>query len=47
LAYKEFGQMSFPVTETIHDQVLSLPISQVMSEKEVTTVVEVINSFNQ
>jgi dTDP-4-amino-4,6-dideoxygalactose transaminase len=47
LAYKEFGQMSFPVTETIHDQVLSLPISPVMSEKEVSTVVEVINSFNQ
>ncbi len=45
LAYKEWADMFFPVTEIIHDQVLSLPISPVMSEKEVKYVVEVINNF--
>jgi len=45
LAYKEWGQLSFPVTENIHNQVLSLPISPVMSKEEAKLVVEVINSF--
>jgi dTDP-4-amino-4,6-dideoxygalactose transaminase len=45
LAYKEWSQMSFPLTENMHNQVLSLPISPLMSEKEVKTVVEVINNF--
>ena len=45
-AYKEFNNLSFPITEQIHDQVLSLPISPVMEEAEVSKVISVINSFN-
>jgi dTDP-4-amino-4,6-dideoxygalactose transaminase len=45
LAYKEFGQMNLPITEKIHQEVLSLPISPVMTDQEVKDVVEIINNF--
>lgn len=44
-AYKEWGSMDMPVTEKIHKEVLSLPISPVMEDEEVKKVVEVINNF--
>lgn len=44
-AYEIWHDMNFPVTERIHDQALSLPISPVMSEDEIKTIVEVVNSF--
>lgn len=43
--YSEWNTMSFPVTEQIHAQELSLPISPVMLWEEVNKVVEVINIF--
>lgn len=43
--YKEWGKMLFPVTEKIHNEVLSLPISQVMTNDEISKVVEVLNVF--
>ena len=30
-AYKEWNHLEFPITEQIHEEVLSLPISPVMS----------------
>ncbi|MGA2408185.1 MAG: DegT/DnrJ/EryC1/StrS family aminotransferase [Bacteroidales bacterium] len=47
LAYRELCYKSFPITENIHNQVLSLPISPVISEKEAKMVVEVINNFSE
>jgi dTDP-4-amino-4,6-dideoxygalactose transaminase len=44
-AYQEWNGLSFPITEKIHKEVLSLPISPVMSEEEVVKVVEVLNQF--
>lgn len=44
-AYHDWGSLSFPITETIHRQVLSLPISPVMIDEEVNIVIEAINSF--
>lgn len=44
-AYNEWNKLSFPVTEKIHNEVLSLPISQVMSQEEVERVVNIINEF--
>ena len=43
LAYKEWNEISLPVTEKVHNEVLSLPISPVMSNEEVNEVVQVIN----
>jgi len=45
LAYKEFKNLSFPVTEQIHKEVLSLPISSVITKEEMEKVVKVINTF--
>lgn len=48
LAYKDMNSMNLPITEQIHDEVLSLPISPVMHDAEVMKVVEVINkAFKQ
>ncbi len=43
--YKEWNNLSFPVTEEIHKTILSLPISPVMEDDEVKKVVEVINGY--
>ncbi len=44
-AYKEWNTQSYPLTEQIHHEVLSLPISPVMSDAEVKKVVEVLNDY--
>lgn len=46
LAYKEYNNEFFPITEQIHAEELSLPISQVMTSlEEAKIVVELINKF--
>ncbi len=45
IAYSEYNNDSYPVTEQIHNEILSLPISPVMEWEEVEKVVEVINKF--
>ncbi len=44
-AYKFWNHLSFPLTEQIHQEVLSLPISPVMTEEEVNQVIEKVNNF--
>ena len=44
-AYKYWNNLSFPITEKIHDEVLSLPVSPVMSEEEVQKVVDILNTY--
>ena len=44
-AYSHWNEMSFPLTEQIHREALSLPISQVMEYEEYTKVIEAINNF--
>ncbi|NDI99828.1 DegT/DnrJ/EryC1/StrS family aminotransferase [Flavobacterium sp. LaA7.5] len=44
-AYKEWNGLSFPITEQIHNEVLSLPISPVLTDEEIKTIVETINNF--
>ncbi|MFJ7796609.1 DegT/DnrJ/EryC1/StrS family aminotransferase [Pseudomonas sp. NPDC096950] len=45
-AYKDWNNLSFPITENIHDQVLSLPIGPTMSLDDAATVISACNSFN-
>jgi dTDP-4-amino-4,6-dideoxygalactose transaminase len=45
-AYKEWSDLVLPITEQIHNEVLSLPISPVLTDLEVEEVVKVINLFN-
>lgn len=44
-AYKEYHDLSFPITEKMHDQVLSLPISSVLEEEEIQTIIKAVNDF--
>ena len=45
-AYKEWNDLSYPITEEIHKTILSLPISPVMEDSEVEYVVKVVNAYN-
>lgn len=45
MAYREFSGFQLPVTESIHEQVLSLPMGPLMSKEETERVVEVTNKF--
>ena len=44
-AYSEWHGLSLPVTEAIHDTILSLPMSPVMTDDQVSEVVEAVNSW--
>jgi dTDP-4-amino-4,6-dideoxygalactose transaminase len=44
--YKVWNNLSFPITEQIHREVLSLPISPVMTSTEVEKVVGLINTWS-
>ena len=42
---KDFSSLHLPITEKIHDSVLSIPISPVLNDEEVGYVVEKLNRF--
>lgn len=44
-ALSEFNQLQFPVTEKIHREVVSIPMSPVLSEENVTEVIQVLNNY--
>jgi dTDP-4-amino-4,6-dideoxygalactose transaminase len=44
-ALLDWNNLSFPITEKIHNEVLSLPISPVLTESEVSFVIDIINKF--
>ena len=44
-AYQEWNNHSFPLTERIHKEVLSLPISPTLTNEEANKIVEVLNEW--
>lgn len=44
-AYKEYNDLSFPITEKMHEEVLSLPISSVLEEEEIQAIIKAVNEF--
>ena len=44
-AYQNFNHLSFPVAEAIQNEVVSLPISPVISDEEVQSIILTINSI--
>lgn len=46
-AYKEWNNLSFPISEQIHQEVLSLPISPVMDMADVQEVINILNSCKE
>lgn len=46
-AYRELNHLHLPITEKIHNEVLSLPISPVLKKEETEKIVEVMNRYKQ
>jgi len=44
-ALSQFNHLSFPISESLHDEVLSLPISPVMTDDEVDFVIKMLNQW--
>ena len=44
-AYPEFNNLCLPITEKIHKQVISLPISPVLTDEQVHYIIKVLNEY--
>lgn len=44
-AYKEYNSLQLPITEQIHNELLSIPISPVMTSDDIEKVVKAINEY--
>ena len=44
-ALKEFATLQFPISEKIHQQVISLPMSPVMTQAQIEKVINVVNAY--
>ena len=44
-AYKQMKKLKFPVSETIHKEVLSLPVSPDINNRDLKYIVKIINKF--
>lgn len=44
--YKEWNNITYPITELIHDQELSLPMSPTLTNQEVQYICDILNSFS-
>jgi len=44
-AFPDWNKLVFPITEKIHNEVLSLPISPVLMENEVDFIIEILNQY--
>ncbi|HEY1057046.1 MAG TPA: DegT/DnrJ/EryC1/StrS family aminotransferase, partial [Emticicia sp.] len=45
LAYKEWNNDSYPISEKIHQEVISLPLNITLTEEEVSYIIEKINQY--
>jgi dTDP-4-amino-4,6-dideoxygalactose transaminase len=45
-AYKKWNYLSFNISERLHEQVLSIPISPVLSDANVESIVTLLNNFD-
>lgn len=44
-AFSQWNNLSFPITEKIHKEVLSLPMSPVLTESAVDYIIEILNQY--
>ena len=45
IAYKDFNKMALPITEKIHDKILSIPVDPTMSESDIKSVIDAVNDY--
>ena len=46
-AYQNLSHLELPLTEKIHEQVLSLPLNPILTDQEVTAVINAVNTFEK
>ena len=46
-AYSEFNHLSFPITEKIHEEILSLPLYPHLEKNNIDKIVEAVNIFKE
>lgn len=46
-AYIHYAQLSLPISEQLHREVVSLPLNPALTDEEVTSVIDAINQFNR
>ncbi len=44
-AYKEWNKLSFPISEQIHNEVVSLPMGSFLNHNQLQTIVSALNDF--
>ncbi|RZV60092.1 MAG: aminotransferase, partial [Flavobacteriaceae bacterium] len=44
-AFLEYAQLELPITEKIHERVISLPMSPVLQNEEVQFVIDALNNY--
>lgn len=44
-AFSKWNHMKFPITERIHNEIISIPISPVIEQSEVEKIVDLLNNF--
>ena len=44
-AFKQLNHLSFPITESIHEQVVSLPLNPVLTNEQVSHIIKSVNQF--
>lgn len=44
-AYSAFDQASLPISERLHEEVISLPLNPVLTDEEVSYIIDAINTF--
>ncbi len=45
LAYEELNSMKFPITEKIHKEIVSIPISPVLEAEEIDYLIQTVNAY--
>ena len=45
-AYIELSHLDLPITKQIHEQVLSIPLNPVLTDEEVTYIIQTVNQFD-
>lgn len=44
-AYREWNHLHFPITEQIHQEILSIPINPILTQVEIEEIISALNSF--
>lgn len=44
-AMKEFHHLSFPISEEIHNHIVSIPLHPMLTNEEITKIIEVVNAY--